>query len=126
MLGDGVSISWGNITGTENIATKSYVSDAVSGVSVSVPSYIKSTYIDSTQIISPTISSGTINSAKVDTDSIYIKNGAYIYDSDMPSDIYKFITFVSDSTSDTTIRMGRVSSNGYSNLLTTIDFKDIS
>ena len=126
VLGDGVSISWGNITGTENIATKSYVADAVSGVSVSVPSYIKSTYIDSTQIISPTISSGTINSAKVDTDSIYIKNGAYIYDSDMPSDAYKFITFVADSTSDTTIRMGRVSTNGYSNLLTTIDFKDIS
>ena len=44
----------------------------------------------------------------------------------MPSDIYKFITFVADSTSDTTIRMGRVSTNGYSNLLTTIDFKDIS
>ena len=44
----------------------------------------------------------------------------------MPDDKYKFITFVSDSTSDTTIRMGRVSANAYSNLLTTIDFKDVS
>lgn len=109
------SISWGDL----DSSTQSYI-NGLGGSQVSLPSYIKSTYIDSTQILSPTISAGTLNGT-----TINIEKSAYIYDADQEKKV-RFIYNNLDDTSDSYLRMGRCSLNGYTQKYNCIDFVDIS
>lgn len=138
-MGPNAVIKWSNISDSPTIptntsqltndsgfATTTYVNNAISGVSgLTLPSYITSTKITSTTIESPAISGGTILSSKIQTDKLYIQKSGYIYDTDTSKNV-RFIYMVGDSTSDTEIRMGRVSVNGYSNKYNSIDFNDVS
>lgn len=109
------SISWGDLDST----TQNYI-NGLGGSDVVLPSYIKSTYIDSTQILSPTISAGTLNGT-----TINIEKSAYIYDADMEKKV-RFIYNNLDNTSDSYLRIGRCSLNGYTQKYNCIDFVDIS
>lgn len=138
-FGKGVTISWSDIkdpptiptdvsdlSGSSDLATKTYVNNAISGISsVTLPSYITSTKITSTTIESPAISGGTILSSKIQTDKLYIQKYGYINDPDTERNV-RFIYFPSDSTTDTKIRIGRVSTTSYSSKYNSIDFWDSS
>lgn len=138
-MSDNAVIKWSNISDSPTIptntsqltndsgfATTTYVNNAISGVSgITLPSYITSTKITSTTIESPAISGGTILSSKIQTDKLYIQKSGYVYDTDTSKNV-RFIYMVGDSTSDTTLRLGRVSVNGYSNKYNSIDFEDVS
>ena len=138
-MGENAVISWGNISDSPTIptntsqltndsgfATTTYVNNAISGVSgITLPSYITSTKITSTTIESPTISGGSLLSSTIKTDKLYIQKSGYVYDTDESENV-RFIYMVGDSTSDTKLRMGRVSSNNYSKLYNSIDFEDSS
>lgn len=138
-MSDNAVIKWSNISDSPTIptntsqltndsgfATTTYVNNAISGVSgITLPSYITSTKITSTTIESPAISGGTILASKIQTDKLYIQKSGYVYDTDSEKNV-RFIYIVGDSTSDTKLRMGRVSLNGYSNYYNSIDFDDVS
>ena len=114
------------LTNDSGFATTTYVNNAISGVSgITLPSYITSTKITSTTIESPAISGGTILSSKIQTDKLYIQKSGYVYDTDESENV-RFIYMVGDLTSDTKLRMGRVSLNNYSKLYNSIDFEDSS
>ena len=138
-MSDNAVIKWSNISDSPTIptntsqltndsgfATTTYVNNAISGAGrITLPSYITSTKITSTTIEAPAISGGTILSSKIQTDKLYIQKSGYVYDTDTSKNV-RFIYMVGDSTSDTEIRLGRVSVNGYSNKYNSIDFNDAS
>ena len=138
-MGPNAVIKWSNISDSPTIptntsqltndsgfATTTYVNNAISGVSgITLPSYITSTKITSTTIESPTISGGSLLSSTIKTDKLYIQKSGYVYDTDESKNV-RFIYMVGDSTSDTKLRMGRVSLNNFSKLYNSIDFEDSS
>ena len=138
-MGENAVIKWSNISDSPTIptntsqltndsgfATTTYVNTAIGSIQgITLPSYITSTKITSTTIEAPAISGGTILSSKIQTDKLYIQKSGYVYDTDTSKNV-RFIYMVGDSTSDTEIRLGRVSINGYSNKYNSIDFNDAS
>ena len=109
------SISWGDL----DSSTQSYI-NGLGGSDVVLPSYIKSTYIDSTQILSPTISAGTLNGTTIKCNGDF-----YVYDPD-DNNMVKFIDVSTDSSSDTRIKIGRLTTNDYGSYLNFIGFIDQS